>query len=234
MSAVISLTGASGSGKSEIIRLFKQIGKEPKYNNLFVPVMIPKYTTRGFRKRELECVYNGHPEEIDVRPVYGIDNIVQDNNGNKLDNEIQTLERMRLFSELGCDIVYEQYGIRYGLYMSELFECLKEGKSPIVILNDVRAVEDVKTFLGDKCMSVFVFRKTPQMEDFVEMNKERNAVEYDPVVRYNKATAINRIYIENIHVFDKLILNVNNGFSSVEHIVRKIVDSIIKTTVHFS
>src|ERR1044072_3531807 len=40
-----------------------------------------------------------------------------------------------------CDIVYEQYGVRYGLSLTTLFEGLASGRSPIVILNDIRAVE---------------------------------------------------------------------------------------------
>src|SRR5436305_3682655 len=65
-----------------------------------------------------------------------------------------------------CDLVYEQYGDRYGLRFSTLFGHLKAGETPIVVLNDVRVVEDVRRRLGAAVLSLFVFRRAPNANAF--------------------------------------------------------------------
>ena len=234
MTSVITLTGASGCGKSEIIKILTRIGKEKKYSNIFKPVMIPKYTTRDFRSSELNNIRNYNYEKLDVRPVSGKDNIVVDKEGVPLDLDEQKKERLRLFTQLKCDLVYEQYGNRYGIYMAEIYDNLKKGNSPIIILNDVRAVEDIKTFFGDKCISLFAFRKSPKMEDYVSMGEERESNYEDSYTRYNKANSIYRIYIENIHLFNKLILNVQEGDKSLDKLLHQLVDDICKPPIGFA
>lgn len=107
-----------------------------------------------------------------------------------------------------CDLVYEQYGVRYGLELEKLFDHLAAGLSPLVILNDVRAVQDVRAALGELVKSVFIFREGPSLKRYAQLAKDRN-VESDEylVRRFNKAQAIYRIYIENIQLFDHVILN---------------------------
>src|SRR5215207_7745168 len=75
----------------------------------------------------------------------------------------------------GCDLAYEQYGVRYGLKLTTLFDHLAEGYSPIVILNDVRTVEDVRIALGPMVRSIFVFRKGPSLETQRKLAEARNA-----------------------------------------------------------
>lgn len=112
-----------------------------------------------------------------------------------------------------CDLVYEQYGVRYGMSTEELFKCLEEGKTPIVVLNDIRAVEDIKSILGSLVYSIFIYRKPAIYEEFYREERERYPekrdieIEKSARTRYEKAQAIYRIYIENIQLFDKVILN---------------------------
>lgn len=107
-----------------------------------------------------------------------------------------------------CDLVYEQYGVRYGLALEDIFSLLAEGRSPLVILNDVRTVEDVRVALGPQVRSVFIFRESPKLERYKALASERGSVdEGDLQRRYRKAEAIYRIYIENIHLFDHVVLN---------------------------
>lgn len=110
-----------------------------------------------------------------------------------------------------CDLVYEQYGVRYGLELKTLFDHLVRGNSPIVILNDVRTVEDVRSALGGMVRSLFVFREGPRVESYRKLAQSRNVPnEEDLQRRFNKAQAIYRIYIENIHLFDHVIINSGN------------------------
>lgn len=219
MAYVITLTGPSRCGKSEVIKLLNKISKEEEYEERFSPFFIPKYTTREFRKNELQAVRNHRESELDIKPVLGIDNTKQ----GVLKNDLEEL-RMRLFNRLGCDLVYEQYGNRYGVKLAEIYELLKKGYSPIIILNDIRTVEDIKTSLGNQCKALFIFREIPNMEKFRAEGSKRNESEDTIRFRFEKAEAIYRIYIENIHIFDKLILNVKNGPQSLEKILKQFLD----------
>jgi guanylate kinase len=107
-----------------------------------------------------------------------------------------------------CDLVYEQYGDRYGLRFATLFEHLQLGQTPIVILNDVRVVEDVRRKLGPAALCVFVFRKAPTESEYESLARQRKVLDTSAMNRrFTKAQAIYRIYIENIHLFDHVIIN---------------------------
>lgn len=125
------------------------------------------------------------------------------------DDDVECVSRI----PKGCDLVYEQYGVRYGMKMGKLYELLEAGKTPIVVINDIRAVEDIKSALGSLVYSIFLYRKPAIYEEFYEEEKERypekkkEEIENSARTRYEKAQAIYRIYIENIQLFDKVVLN---------------------------
>jgi len=168
MPTVITITGASGSGKSTAIRLFlsqRQSG--------YAPIQVPKYKTRERRvgEEEHDSVF------VDLIPP-------------------------------ACDLVYEQYATRYGLESQVLFGHLNNGRSPIVVINDVRTVVDIRQILGPLVTSVFVFRERPTVQDYETLALQRGERDRDGILnRYNKAHATYRIFIENIHLFDRVLLN---------------------------
>lgn len=234
MACVITVTGASGCGKSTIINILQDIGKKEKYKFDFKPVVIKKFTTRKFRKSELFALKEGKLDELDVKAVFGDDNIVRDENGNPLDEDKQDEYRKQCIKKLNCDLIYEQYGNQYGIKFNELYECLKRDETPIVILNDVRTVEDVKVYFGKKSVSLFVFRNTPNFSFYEQMELKRQNGTEECDNRFEKAISIYRIYIENIHLFDKLVLNVKEGKESLEIILEQLVDEICQKGVMFS
>jgi len=107
------------------------------------PVVIPKYTTRPPRDEDLV-------RSPELREVISVSTLPSE-----------------------CDLVYEQYGDRYGLAFADLYRALRRGQSPIVILNDVRAVEDVRSALGKIVHSLFVFRETPMLDKYERLASER-------------------------------------------------------------
>lgn len=178
---IITLTGPSQSGKSLVMDKIKRLGEEWKEEQItFQPCKIRKYTTRYLRMEELEILEQG--EEADV--VY-VRNIPQE-----------------------CDLVYQTYGVRYGLETEVLAGKLSAGYWPVVIVNDIRAVEELRKVFSGKVLSLFLFRKIPELDDFKREAQNRgNISEAEVVARYEKAVAIYRTYIENIVLFDKVILN---------------------------
>jgi guanylate kinase len=122
------------------------------------------------------------------------------------------------------DLVYEQYGERYGLKLQTLIDHFSKGQSPIVILNDVRAVEDVRSTFREHVRSIFIFRHDPLSEEYrAELIGSRG--EDAGKIRFEKARTIYRIYIENIHLFDHVIIN-SGGLAELKSQVEQIVKSL--------
>ena len=98
----------------------------------------------------------------------------------------------------------------------------------------MRTVEDIKTKLGGQCFSIFIFREAPNKEHFIKIGQERNEPLNKTEIRFKKAENIYRIYIENIHIFDKLILNVGDDADSLEKILRSLVEYLCQPMKMFS
>jgi len=183
MAHVLTLTGPSGAGKSTLIHALLDLHREG-----FEPIVIPKHTTRPPRKGESGKAIRSKRfrETISCK---------KERDGKR------KLPR-------SCDLVYEQYGVRYGLHLRDVYECLAQGKSPIIILNDVRAVEDIRNALGPLVRSLFLFRERPDIRKHESLARERGGTDAEAVrKRFDKAQSIYRIYIENIHLFDHVVLN---------------------------
>ena len=169
----------------------------------YKPITIPKYTTRKPRKDD-------RPDEvISVHP----------------DKELDV--------KLGLDLVYQQYGERYGLRSASIVEALKSGETPIIVLNDVRIITEVKRLFGRAVRSVFVYRKAPKRESFYQDSENRSA--QDPATietRLRKAEAIYRIYIENIALFDHVLIN-NLDTSELELQTRALAESCADKSISY-
>ncbi len=178
---IITLTGPSQSGKSLLMKKILQLGINlGKTDIAFSPKIIIKYTTRYLRWDEEILLQQGRLTDV---------------------------EHVQQIPE-ACDLVYQSYGIRYGIETKVLSERLKEGQSPIIIINDIRAVEELRKCFSGQVLSLFLFRKIPELEDFKREAQNRgNVSEAEVVARYEKAVAIYRTYIENIVLFDNVILN---------------------------
>lgn len=148
----------------------------------FKPLIVPKFTTRIARNNEVSPQEAPHKEKVFVDKIPST-----------------------------CDLVYESYGVRYGLHMRSIFDAVSSGNTPIVVLNDIRVVEDVRILLGPIVRSVFVFRGSPEYSQFKNLAQSRGGLgKDDEWARFQKAYSIYRIYIENIHTFDHVALNVGS------------------------
>lgn len=126
-----------------------------------------------------------------------------------------------------CDLVYEQYGTRYGFESKSVRENLEAGSDCLIIVNDVRVVADLRSIFGPNVLSVFVFKENPSLERFQQIADSRGVPATSDVLRrFQKAQAIFRIYIENIIMFDRTVLNVGN-----RTLLRRQVESVVSTVV---
>lgn len=182
---VLTITGPTGSGKGELLKILDELRSED-----FKPVLVQKYTTRGRRA-------NDGPEVKCVRKI-------PDN----------------------CDVAYEQYGVRYGFNSKVLWDHIAAGRTPIVIVNDIRAVEDIKDRFGGMARAVYLFRDAPSEDRLRELSKERGvagAAASEYAQRHLKSIMIHRIFIENVHIFEWVIINVGTTTKRMHAQVTRLV-----------
>ncbi len=195
MSYIITITGPSGCGKSTFIKYLIHL-----QNADFLPRVITKYTTRDKRDEGDDYKKIGDYKYIEAKCVKPLPK--------------------------SCNFIYEQYSVRYGIRLESLFNKLNKGFSPIIILNDVRAVEDLRNMLGKNVVSIFIFKESPSLEMHIQLGKKRGVKDKaEAEVRYRKAQNIYRIYIENIQLFDHVILNCGTE-SDLSFLAKKIVTNL--------
>lgn len=207
---IITLTGPSMSGKSYIIDRIMELKEKFNVENqiIFRPASISKYTTRPYRIEEIRDMLEG--KRVDVVSC------------EKIPDE--------------CELKYQTYGKKYGLSIKDIKNHLNNGESPIIIINDVRVVEEIKKSFPQQVLALFLFREIPKLSSFEKIANDRGNTSKDETMdRYNKATAIYRTYIENIALFDRVILNPSRSDNSIdyaqiqiENIVKGVLDGRIK------
>lgn len=199
---IITLMGPSGCGKSYItdrILALEQIMAQEGLE--FHPVRQAKYVTRPYRSNEIKDRLEG--KELDVI------------SGDKIPPD--------------CELRYQTYGKMYGLKLSDLRAKLDAGKSPVVVINDIRVVEEMKRAFPDQVLSLFLFREIPRKESFEkEALKRGGGAAAELEERFNKATAIYRTYIENIALFDRVILNPTRKDEHTEDYAKLQVENLIR------
>lgn len=198
-SFIITITGPSLSGKSLLVKKIKNLARTLKGNNYsFSPVVICKETTRDLRIEEIKSLDKNI--NIDVNPVGQISN--------------------------NCDLVYQSYGMHYGLNTKTIEKELKDGKSPIAVINNIKAVEELKQVFPNQVLSIFVFRRIPDFVDFEKVARLRgNISESEVYARCEESRTIYRMYIENIALFDKVLLNtIEYSKSDLHEFNKNIID----------
>lgn len=199
---IITLTGPSACGKGLITEAVIEYSKKLQNDGIkFNPFMFTKDVTRSYRFKEALSILNNN--KIDVNSVCDIPE---------------------------CDdLVYRTYGDEYALSTKDLSEALKNNRSPIVVINDIRVVEELKRIYKGQILSLFIFRHIiPDVEQHKKASADRGGVSTQKTLsRYEKAVALYRVFIENIHIFDRVILNVRENDTELAKIqARGIIDGV--------
>ena len=198
---IITLTGPSGCGKSTVIGEIMELEQKLAIQNIqFSPIRVPKFSTRSLRSNEIKDSLEG--KEVDLISVEQLPE--------------------------NCELRYQTYGKKYGFELEKIKSFLDSGKTPVIIINDVRVVEELKREFPERVLSLFLFREIPRREFFINQAGSRgNVSEEETEERFNKATAIYRTFIENIGLFSRVILNPTRKENS-ENYAQIQIENVIK------
>jgi hypothetical protein len=210
---IIALTGPSACGKTYITDQILELGKQLREEGIdFQPKRFFKYVTRLYRETEMIDKLKGR--DIDVETVRSIP-----------------------LGTNGCELVYRTYGEEYGLRIKDLRDMLNINISPIVVVNDVRVVEELKREFNEQVLSLFIFRDIiPDIETHTCVGDIRGGGSKNvSITRFEKAVALYRVFIENIFIFDRVILNIDyeklklgENYQNIAHIqTEKIIRGVI-------
>lgn len=208
---IITLTGPSMSGKTYVMEKIEQESLNLKSEGIdFNPIRVEKYTTRAYRLEEIKQMRSN--SAVDVRSVAQI--------------------------PPDCNLIYRTYGMDYGVSLATLQNLLDQNNSPVIVVNDVRVVEEIKSAFKGRVLSLFLFRKIPELKDFKNSSNSRGNVNRSEVKkRFEKAVSIYRTYIENITLFNRVILNVKDYSGEIGEIdftglqIHNIIKGVLNNTI---
>lgn len=165
----------------------------------------------GSGKTELlNAMLKKNPESAIAPPKYS--------NRKKRDenDDIHTV-RVSSFNKPEYTFVYSVNNNIYGFKAKEIIDCLKNGKNVFVIISDFRVIEEFKKHFGSLVSVIYIFRSMTEEELTAILNerKKENKKEQannttndtEDKIRKNRLYLTQRQYVENISLFNHVILN---------------------------
>jgi guanylate kinase len=155
------------------------------------------------------------------------------------DDDINTIS-LDDFNDRAYTFVYSMNNNIYGFKAAEIIDCLKQGKSVFIIISDLRIIEEFKQHFGSLVSVIYIFRNISEDElnAILERRESENNKYADEIlkdtenkIRKNRLYLIQRQYVENIALFDHVILNRANKkeemYEQLNNIVRAYSDEIV-------
>jgi len=136
------------------------------------------------------------------------------------------------FNKEEYTFVYSMNNNIYGFKSIDIIECLKKRKNVFIIISDFRTIEEFKKYFGSLVSSIYIFRNMNEEElnEILEKRHKVNAnnqadIEDDTEnkIRKNRLYFIQRQYVENIALFDHIILNRTNKQDEMYEQLKNIV-----------
>lgn len=110
-----------------------------------------------------------------------------------------------------CDFIYTQYEVNYGFRSSDIWQCISKNISCALVVNDIRSIKLLRRMFGEY-LSVIYLHSNVSSHHIIENEKQRYAtgqISSQAVNhRVERIKATHRKYIENISLFDHVVINV--------------------------
>lgn len=106
------------------------------------------------------------------------------------------------------DITYLKNGYKYGLSSNKIWSVLSEKKIVLIVLSELEAIKKVKAEFDNIC-SVIYLHSNIDFDELEHAKKTLNKVEFKN--REKSIDELRRSYIENINLFDHVLLNTSES-----------------------
>lgn len=118
-----------------------------------------------------------------------------------------------------CDIIYENYGDRYGFECSMIWQGLKKGIFQVIVVSDINAINKLKEKFCNIMITVYVHSETNADE------YERTEVAFGDDTNYIKQRSKNYrqafdIFLKNFLAFDHVFIYTGNPEDLFDQIFR--------------
>ena len=118
-----------------------------------------------------------------------------------------------------CDIIYENYGDRYGFECSMIWQGLKKGIFQVIVVSDINAINKLKEKFCNIMITVYVHSETNADE------YERTEVAFGDDTNYVKQRSKNYrqafdIFLKNFLAFDHVFIYTGNPEDLFDQIFR--------------
>lgn len=107
-----------------------------------------------------------------------------------------------------CDIVYENYGDKYGIESSKIWTGLRRGVSHVIVVSNIDAINELREFFGELVVLVYVHSEIDADEYRRREAKYAKATGYveQRVAEYQLAYSV---YLDNFLAFDHVLISSN-------------------------
>ena len=154
------------------------------------------------------------------------------------DDDIKTIA-IDDFNKEDYTFVYSMNNNFYGFKAIDIIDCLKKGKNVFIIISDFRIIEEIKKHFGSLVTVIYIFRNMSERElnKILETRNKQNedvnrqtdiSKDTENKIRKNRLYSIQKQYVENIALFDHVILNRTNKQEEMYEQLKNIVDAYSK------
>lgn len=103
-----------------------------------------------------------------------------------------------------CDIIYENYGDKYGIKGGEIWEGLSKGVFQVIVVSDVDAINKLRRVFGELVVLVYVHSEVDADEyQCIEAHGKDSEYVQCRVAEYELAF---NVYLENFLAFDHVLI----------------------------
>jgi ribose 1,5-bisphosphokinase PhnN len=117
-----------------------------------------------------------------------------------------------------CDIRYANYGDQYGINSSLIWDILRRGVFPVVVVSNIKAINQLRDKFGDLIVLVYVHSEKDAEKYQDEEVKRKGAHYVQP--RVNEYRQAYEIYLDNFQAFDHVLINCNEPEDLYDQIFR--------------